>query len=74
MSKSPKNNSPNHRKFADGILRNPERVKRLMRSYARNQGSQAANVSICADIAANESKTFDSDTVYSYINALKKYL
>lgn len=45
-----------------------------MRSYARNQGSQAANASICADIAANESATFDSDTVYSYINALKKYL
>ena len=27
----------------DGITRNPERVKRLMRSYARNQGSQATN-------------------------------
>ncbi len=28
---------------ADGVIRNPERVKRLMRSYARNQGSQATN-------------------------------
>lgn len=57
---------------ADGVARNPERVKRLLRSYARNQGSQATNTLICADIAVNEAETFDSDTVYSYINALKK--
>lgn len=57
---------------ADGVSRNPERVKRLMRSYARNQGSQATNTRICADIAANEAESFDSDTVYSYINSLKK--
>lgn len=57
---------------ADGVSRDPERVKRLMRSYARNQGMQATNALICADIATNESETFDSDTVYSYINALKK--
>lgn len=56
----------------DGISRNYERVKRLMRSYARNQGTQAANALICADIAVNEAETFDADTVYSYINALKK--
>lgn len=57
---------------ADGVSRNPERVKRLMRSYARNQGAQVSNALLCEDIAANESETFDSDTVYSYINALKK--
>lgn len=56
----------------DGVSRNPERVKRLLRSYARNQGSQATNTLICADISANEAETFDSDTVCSYINALKK--
>lgn len=57
---------------ADGISRNPERVKRLMRSYARNQGAQVSNALLCEDIAANEAENFDSDTVYSYINALKK--
>ncbi len=57
---------------ADNISRNPERVKRLMRSYARNQGAQTTNTQICADIATNEAETFDSDTVYSYISALKK--
>ncbi len=57
---------------ADGVTRNPERVKRLMRSYARNQGSQATNTLICEDIAANDAESFDADTVYSYISALKK--
>lgn len=57
---------------ADGINRNPERVRRLMRSYARNQGSQATNTLICKDMEVNDVETFDSDTVYSYISALKK--
>lgn len=57
---------------ADGVTRNPERVKRLMCSYARNQGSQATNTLICQDIAANDAENFDADTVYSYISALKK--
>lgn len=57
---------------ADGITRNPERVKRLMRSYARNQGSQAANTLLKDDIMANDAESLDTDTVYSYINALQK--
>ena len=57
---------------ADGITRNPERVKRLMRSYARNQGSQAANTLLKDDIMANDGESLDTDTVYSYINALQK--
>lgn len=57
---------------ADGITRNPERVKRLMRSYARNQGSQAANTLLRDDIAANDAETLDVDTVCSYISALEK--
>ena len=57
---------------ADGINRNPERVKRLMRSYARNQGSQATNSVLKDDIAANDADSPDTDTVYSYITALKK--
>lgn len=56
----------------DGVAKNPERVKRLMRSYARNQGSQAANTVICDDIRTNDAESIDTDTVYSYINALKK--
>lgn len=57
---------------ADGIIRNPERVKRLMRSYARNQGSQAKNTLLRDDILANDAESLDIDTVYSYITALEK--
>ena len=48
---------------ADGITRNPERVKRLMRSYARNQGSQATNTLLKDDIMANDAESLDTDTV-----------
>lgn len=57
---------------ADKIVRDPERVKRLMRSYARLQGTQSGLKAIKLDMAANESKSFDEDTVASYVNALKK--
>lgn len=56
----------------DGVTRDSERVKRLMRSYSRHQGTQAANTVIRDDIAVNDTGTLDSDTVLSYINALKK--
>ncbi len=56
----------------DGIARNPERVKRLMRSYARNQGTQVSADLLCGDMAVNDASPLDSDTVSSYIKALKK--
>ena len=58
----------------DGISRDMERAKRLMRSYARHQGGQVATTVICADIAANDTDAMSEATVYSYINALRKYL
>ncbi len=57
---------------ADGVNKNPERVKRIMKSYARNQGSQIASTVIAQDIAVNEAETINEDTVHSYIEALKK--
>ena len=56
----------------DNVQKNPERVKRLMRSYARNQGTQAPNTTIAQDIAANDEGTINEDTVALYINALKR--
>lgn len=56
----------------DNIQKNPERVKRLMRSLSRNQGSQTPNTVICEDIKTNDSETLSEDTVAAYINALKK--
>lgn len=56
----------------DGVKRSPERTKNLMRSYARNVGTQASNETIKNDMINNDSNSLDTDTVISYINALKK--
>ena len=56
----------------DNINRSPERTKHLMRSYARNLGSQASIETLKSDIINNDFSSLDNDTVQSYINALKK--
>ena len=56
----------------DGVARDEDRARRIMRSYARLQGTQSTAAVIKEDLAANESGAFDDDTVYSYINALKR--
>ncbi len=55
----------------DGSIKNPERVGRLLKSYARFVGSQTSLSAISADLSSNENSTFDVRTVQSYINALK---
>lgn len=57
---------------ADNVQKNPERVRRLMRSYARNQGGQVPNTVIAQDIAANDETPISEETVASYVNALRK--
>ena len=56
----------------DNINRNSERVKKLMKSYARNIGTQSSIDTIKKDIVENESFSIDDDTIFSYISALKK--
>lgn len=56
----------------DGIAKNPERVKRLMRSYARHQGSQASLATIAVDISTNEAERLSENTISDYLVALKK--
>lgn len=56
---------------ADGIARDPSRVHRLLRSYARHQGAQANFATIKADLIENEGEGLDEVTVASYIKALK---
>jgi predicted AAA+ superfamily ATPase len=56
----------------DGITRNSERTKRIMRSYARHQGTQASIPTILADIASNETEEISDETIASYLSALRK--
>lgn len=55
-----------------GVGRDPQRVRLLMRSYARHQGAGATVGTILADMKANEGNELSDNTVYSYIKALKQ--
>lgn len=57
---------------ADNIQKNSEKVRRLMRSYARNQGSQVPNTVLARDVSANDEESMSHETVVSYLNALRK--
>ena len=57
---------------ADNVQKNPEKVRRLMRSYARNQGSQVSISTIRQDIIVNDESDISEDTVSAYLNALRK--
>ena len=59
-------------KRVDDVDRDEELAKRIMRSYARNQASQATAGTILADIKANGDDQMSENTVYSYVKALKE--
>lgn len=56
----------------DGVQRNSETTRRLLRSYARHQGSQATLGTIMADITAGGNYEVSDKTVSDYIEALRK--
>ena len=56
----------------DGVPRDPERVRKLMRSYARLQGSQAKISAIRTDMAAHDSGNMGDNAVREYLNALRR--
>lgn len=57
---------------SDRVARDAERVKRLMRSYARHQGAQVSSAQIAKDMQTNEGEALGEDTIYSYLNALRR--
>ncbi len=56
----------------DGVQKNPERVRRFMRSYARNQGCQVPNTVLMRDVMGSDEISISEETVASYINSLRK--
>lgn len=56
----------------DGIRKNPDRARRVLRSLARHQGQQVPYTTISADIAANEPEGTSDDTVAQYASALRR--
>lgn len=59
-------------KRVDDVERDEELAKRIMRSYARNQASQATVGTILADIKSNGDDRMAENTVYGYVKALKE--
>jgi hypothetical protein len=55
----------------DGVNRSVERAKRLMRSYARMQGTQASIRQIVEDMNGNDNDAITDKTVINYIEALQ---
>lgn len=56
----------------DSTRRDPMLTKRLLRSYARHQGSQASVASILNGILTNENGSTTEATITSYMKALEK--
>ena len=56
----------------DNVKRSPEFTKRLMRSYARHQSTQASIATVYADIVSHDNESLSEETITSYINALKQ--
>ncbi len=56
----------------DGVKRASERVQRLMRAYARHQGTQASIATLKEDLKSNDTVALDENTISSYLDALKK--
>lgn len=56
----------------DDIQKDPDRVRRLMRSYARHQGTPASADLIRQDIQSNDMQDVSENTIYEYLKSLKK--
>ncbi len=56
----------------DGVKRNSSLTRRLMKSLARNQGTQVTIESLVGDVSYNETVENSRNTISSYLNALKK--
>lgn len=56
----------------DGVKRVSDKVQRLMRAYARNQGTQASIATLKEDLKYNDSTAIDDNTIRDYLDALRK--
>lgn len=57
---------------ADGVKRASERVQRLMRAYARHQGTHASIATLREDLKNNDTAILNDDTIASYLDVLRK--
>lgn len=56
----------------DGIKRNKNKMKLLLRSLARNESTTATNISLARDIKELDDTDIDKDTVADYLDIFKR--
>ena len=56
----------------DGVKKSSVRVQRLMRAYARHQGTQVSSEVLREDLISNDSVALSDKTINSYLEALRK--
>lgn len=56
----------------DGIKRDPEKARRVLKAYARIVSSEATITSILKDVRTDDHDPFSENTLRSYLSALKK--
>lgn len=56
----------------DEIKLDPNRAKRILRSYARNLGQQVSIQKIRQDTIANDTESFSSESLYAYLSFLRR--
>lgn len=54
----------------DGIVKNPQKVRAMLKAYARNTATSTANTTILSDINANHDMA--ESTMYAYLDALNR--
>ena len=54
------------------VRRDPQKVRALLRSYARNQGGQVSQSGISADISSEDTSNVSIETVSEYLQALRR--
>ena len=56
----------------DGIKRNKDKMKLLLRSLARNESTTATNISLARDIKDKDDTDIDKDTVADYLDIFQR--
>ena len=59
-------------RMVDGVRRDPQRVRLLLRSLARNVGTAAATSRLVADVGARDNGGMKPHTAADYLNALER--
>ena len=58
----------------DGVRRDPQRVRLLLRSLARNVGTAVATSKLIADVGARDNGSMKPHTAADYLNALERIM